>query len=82
MIEFFKRLESLYLTNPYHNSTHAMDVANSCAFFLQNGLSVHASEFEKACLLISALAHDVGHPGLNNGFMVASKSKQALIYND
>lgn len=43
---------------------------NSCAFFALNGLTNKIGEFEVACLLISALAHDVGHPGFNNGFMV------------
>ena len=79
MIEFFHRLESVYLSNPYHNAIHAIDVANSAAFFLENGLSDLITQFEASCLLISCLAHDVGHPGLNNGFMVASKSKQALL---
>ncbi|CAD8189173.1 unnamed protein product [Paramecium octaurelia] len=79
-IEFCHRIESFYMQNPYHNSIHAMDVANSASFFLENGLDV--TPFEQCCLIISALSHDVGHPGLNNGFLVASQSKQALIYND
>jgi 3',5'-cyclic-nucleotide phosphodiesterase/cAMP-specific phosphodiesterase 4 len=44
-------------------------------FFIEAGLSEIVSEFEKACLIVSAIAHDLGHPGLNNGFMVATKSK-------
>ncbi|CAD8109397.1 unnamed protein product [Paramecium sonneborni] len=79
-IEFCHRIESFYMQNPYHNSIHAMDVANSASFFLENGLEV--TPFEQCCLIISSLSHDVGHPGLNNGFLVASQSKQALIYND
>eukprot|EP01016_Furgasonia_blochmanni_P010865 TRINITY_DN1470_c0_g1_i3.p1 TRINITY_DN1470_c0_g1~~TRINITY_DN1470_c0_g1_i3.p1 ORF type:complete len:318 (+),score=95.51 TRINITY_DN1470_c0_g1_i3:61-954(+) len=31
---------------------------------------------------ISAMLHDVGHPGLNNAYLIAVKSKQAMIYND
>lgn len=50
-----------------------MDVTNSAAFFLENGLQV--TQFEAACLIISSLSHDVGHPGFNNGFLVASQSK-------
>jgi len=46
MVEFFKKIEGSYLMNPYHNSTHAVDVANNAAFFLENGLSRYATEFE------------------------------------
>jgi len=32
--------------------------------------------------LVSALAHDVGHPGLTNSYQINSRSDLALIYND
>lgn len=35
--------------------------------------------FDQACIIVSALAHDVGHPGYNNGFMVNTFSKQSLL---
>ena len=71
-----------YANNPYHNSLHAMDVTNSVSYLLQCGLVYILSEFEIACLVISSMAHDIGHPGFNNGFMVATRSKQSLLYND
>jgi hypothetical protein len=52
-----------------------MDVTNSAAFFIECGLNKILTDFEIACLIISSLAHDIGHPGLNNSFMVNSKSK-------
>lgn len=61
---------------------HAADVTNSIGFFLTKGMNEVFSQFEGACLLISALAHDVGHPGLNNAFLMASKSKYAIICNN
>ncbi|OBZ83741.1 3',5'-cyclic-nucleotide phosphodiesterase regA [Choanephora cucurbitarum] len=33
-------------------------------------------------LLMASLGHDVGHPGVNNGFMVNTASPLALLYND
>jgi len=33
-------------------------------------------------LLISAIGHDVGHPGVNNAFLVALKAPLAQLYND
>jgi 3',5'-cyclic-nucleotide phosphodiesterase/cAMP-specific phosphodiesterase 4 len=56
-----------------------MDVTNSSVFFLDCGIKEILSDFEVACLIISSLAHDIGHPGLNNSYMVNSKSKQALL---
>ena len=32
--------------------------------------------------LVACLGHDTGHPGRNNAFMVNSKHKFAVLYND
>jgi hypothetical protein len=75
MDEFFKMVEASYPDNPYHNSLHAIDVTSSTSFILHCGLGEQLTEFETACLLISCIVHDIGHPGFNNGFMIASQSK-------
>lgn len=33
-------------------------------------------------LLVAAIGHDVGHPGVNNAFLVALKAPLAQLYND
>ena len=33
-------------------------------------------------MLISAICHDIGHPGNNNAFEIASRSDRALLYAD
>jgi hypothetical protein len=38
--------------------------------------------FEALTLLISAIGHDVGHPGVNNGFLVVLNAPLAQLYND
>lgn len=38
--------------------------------------------FDALTLLISAIGHDVGHPGVNNAFLVALNSPLAQLYND
>ena len=38
--------------------------------------------FDALVLLISAIGHDVGHPGVNNAFLVALKAPLAQLYND
>ena len=38
--------------------------------------------FQQYALAIAALCHDVGHPGVNNQFLISSNSPLALRYND
>ena len=40
------------------------------------------TDLELSVILISAFVHDTDHPGFNNPFMVNSKDKLALRYND
>lgn len=56
---------------------------------LSNGSSKHSSPiaallrpFDALTLMISAIGHDVGHPGVNNAFLVALKAPLAQLYND
>ena len=38
--------------------------------------------FEALTLLITAIGHDVGHPGVNNGFLIVLNTPLAQLYND
>lgn len=38
--------------------------------------------FHSLVLLVSAMGHDVGHPGVNNMFLVRVKATVAQLYND
>lgn len=38
--------------------------------------------FEALTLLVTAIGHDVGHPGVNNGFLVTLNTPLAQLYND
>lgn len=40
------------------------------------------SPFEGLTLLITAIGHDVGHPGVNNGFLATLNAPLAQLYND
>ena len=72
-------------TTLYHNSMHGADVTQSlCLYFLN-------SNAEEICqslildllgILIAALGHDLGHPGLTNPFHINSSSELAITYND
>jgi len=38
--------------------------------------------FEALTLLLTAIGHDVGHPGVNNGFLTKLRAPLAQLYND
>merc|ERR1712176_728894 len=40
------------------------------------------TDLEAYALLISALGHDIGHPGKTNPFLVATRDELAMCYND
>ena len=69
----------------YHNSLHGTDITQSLFFFFIN------SNIEEICettvldllgIIISAIGHDLGHPGYNNNFNVNALTDLALTYND
>ena len=69
----------------YHNSIHAADVTQTISLFFLN------SNAEKICetnvldilsILIAALGHDLGHPGLTNNFQINACTDMAITYND
>ena len=40
------------------------------------------SNLEVFSVLVAALSHDVGHPGVNNIFLIKAKAELALRHND
>eukprot|EP00003_Mantamonas_plastica_P008054 TRINITY_DN1695_c0_g1_i1.p1 TRINITY_DN1695_c0_g1~~TRINITY_DN1695_c0_g1_i1.p1 ORF type:complete len:663 (-),score=188.44 TRINITY_DN1695_c0_g1_i1:3541-5529(-) len=83
MINFIIKIRDKYQENPYHNFLHAFDVTQTVYAFICN---THAKDFlttqDCFALLIAALGHDVGHPGLTNDFHVRAQTDLAIIYND
>ncbi len=57
-----------------------MDVTNSATYFIECGLNKILSDFEIACLIVSSLAHDVGHPGLNNSYITLNLNKHCYVF--
>ena len=44
--------------------------------------SAHMNSIQTLALLIAALGHDVGHPGVTNAFMIKHSAPTSLIYNE
>jgi hypothetical protein len=78
-------IQKLYNPVSYHNKTHAADVAQTSYYFLTSCDFYNigqVSDMEAAVLLISSMVHDTDHPGVNNLYLVATRDKLALRYND
>ncbi|GBE62253.1 3,5 -cyclic-nucleotide phosphodiesterase [Babesia ovata] len=83
IVSFLSRLESFYLDVPYHNKMHGAMVAQKL-LCLANYIHMleHMTVLDEALLVVSALAHDVGHPARNNSFFVRTHHPVAQLYND
>ncbi|KAB7501368.1 High affinity cAMP-specific and IBMX-insensitive 3',5'-cyclic phosphodiesterase 8B [Armadillidium nasatum] len=69
--------------NSYHNSTHAADVLQTTAFFLEKERIKNMMDpLDAAACLIAAAVHDVDHPGKNSQFLCNTNNELAILYND
>ncbi|XP_019771257.1 high affinity cAMP-specific and IBMX-insensitive 3',5'-cyclic phosphodiesterase 8 isoform X3 [Dendroctonus ponderosae] len=69
--------------NSYHNSTHAADVMQATAGFLEKERMKSIMEpLDEATSLIAAAAHDLDHPGKSSAFLTNSNNPLAILYND
>eukprot|EP00927_Polykrikos_kofoidii_P059723 TRINITY_DN54860_c0_g1_i1.p1 TRINITY_DN54860_c0_g1~~TRINITY_DN54860_c0_g1_i1.p1 ORF type:complete len:1168 (-),score=211.09 TRINITY_DN54860_c0_g1_i1:263-3583(-) len=70
-------------TNFYHNFMHAVDVAHTVFRYMTLcGAEQIFSMIEEFAVLVASISHDVGHIGLNNGFLVEVQHDLAIRYND
>jgi beta-glucosidase-like glycosyl hydrolase len=66
-------VEEAYHENPYHNSTHAADVAQGlCALLAQDGFGAALTDLEMLAMVLACAIHDVGHPGAHARMPLAS----------
>ena len=77
--------ELYHRENTYHNAIHAADVAQAVFYFLEKGdvnIVCGLDLLETASCLIAAAVHDIDHPGVNNYYLVNTKSPLSILYND
>ncbi|CAE8681829.1 unnamed protein product, partial [Polarella glacialis] len=80
---FVAAVEKEYLPVPFHSFAHAVDVVHGTSRLMRLlQTSAFLTELEEFALLIAALGHDLGHPGVNNGFLSEVSHELALQYND
>jgi len=81
--KYFQTVEKGYNHNPYHNACHAADVLHTMLFFCRNGEFLkNLSPLDTISVIVGALGHDVGHPGVTNRFLVNNRDEIAIQYND
>jgi len=72
LFHFLVRIGTLLPYPPY----------NSASVLKKSPIAELLKPFDALTLLISAIGHDVGHPGVNNAFLVALNAPLAQLYND
>ena len=81
LLTFAEEVVEGYTDSSYHNKYHAFDVMHVSYLLIT---SCHAgkylSKLDELCLLITALAHDIGHDGFNNDFHKKIMSDRAKTY--
>ncbi|ORX56099.1 HD-domain/PDEase-like protein [Piromyces finnis] len=81
---FLTTMENQYhMALPYHNNIHAADVLHAMNYFishpvLDNLLTIE----EKFACIISAIIHDIDHPGINNSYEIKHSEPLSVIYNN
>ncbi len=72
-----------YKENPYHNFHHAVDTVNTVGWFITRPILAEKLPVEtRFLLLLTALIHDVEHPGHNNQFEIRIESSLARKYHN
>ncbi|KAL8598533.1 hypothetical protein ACOMHN_051321 [Nucella lapillus] len=84
LLRFISKIEDNYhANNPYHNALHAADVTQAMYCFLREiKVAQCLNSFEQMVAILSAMAHDVDHPGLNQSFLKATANVLIYLYRD
>ena len=79
---FLHKVNDLYLSDNYfHNFKHAWSVLHASFQILTHGADKLLEPLDILAVLISALCHDLRHPGNNNAFELATHSTLSELYN-
>jgi 3'5'-cyclic nucleotide phosphodiesterase len=74
---------SFYESNQYHNVSKAIEITRNYHYFVKQGeLMKHLSDLNIMACFLSCLMADLGHPGVNNAYLIATKHAKAIRYND
>jgi hypothetical protein len=80
---FIRKVSRHYRENPYHNFHHAVDTVNTVGWMISRPvLLANLPLHYRFLLMLTALIHDVEHPGNNNQWEVQTQSTLAHRYEN
>jgi hypothetical protein len=83
LLAFLEDVRAGYFDNPYHSFAHGVDVASVVYNFLHMPRTmVWLTPLDRLSMMLAALCHDIGHPGLTNLYQVNAKTELAQRYNN
>ena len=84
LYSYICEVDKTYRLNPFHNFYHAVSVTHFIYLLMREtrARTILRNDLLYFSMLLSAIVHDVDHPGNTNLFEVHSRSELALLYND
>ena len=83
LASYIQEVSTSYNVVPFHNFQHATCVTHALyMFIMETEVYKILGDNKTFGLFLSAVVHDVDHPGNTNTFEVNSGSELAMIYND
>ncbi|KAI8913529.1 hypothetical protein EDD86DRAFT_223547 [Gorgonomyces haynaldii] len=83
LLFFLNTVRLSYNENPFHNFKHCFCVTQMMYALLNiSGYRDKLTPLELLGMLVSAIGHDLDHPGFNNAYQVNAYTKLAITYND
>lgn len=82
LADFLQELQSRYKPNPYHNAIHAADILASGLYIINSSfIQSNLTDLEMVAIILAHIAHDVGHPGYTNRFLINFQDDLAMQCN-
>jgi hypothetical protein len=83
LAQYISVISENYHDNLFHNFQHATAVVHFSHFLIiTTNAHLYLNQWQVFAILLSAVVHDVDHPGNTNQFEINNESPLALRYND
>lgn len=83
LASYIRDISINYHDNPFHNLRHAVTVTHFTYMLINaTNANYHLSSLQLFGIMLSAVIHDVDHPGNTNVYEINLGSPLALLYND
>ncbi|EPR64411.1 3'5'-cyclic nucleotide phosphodiesterase domain-containing protein [Toxoplasma gondii GAB2-2007-GAL-DOM2] len=81
--KFVLSVQQNYSAMPFHNFNHALHAAQAVILIAKDLSFQHWFSYEdKFIIMLAALGHDMGHPGVSNEFLISMRSFTSILFNE